>query len=244
MIGIVVGFASQRTLGNFVAGLMIALLAAAAARRQGQGEGHRGVVEEIGLTYTFIRTPDGVTARDPEREAGLGYHRERLDQEPRRKIAEITVQVPLEPISTQAVELVEQAIPDAEVFVAALDGSATLTVRALADDEPACRTARARAAAADGARRCAPARCRRMTGAVRRALTSAWQPPQSTAAAERPRLRRASASPRQAVPREGEERRRLNGVLGLGIAVGVLVLVGLSLRRRRTRSARTARSRR
>ena len=47
------------------------------------------------------------------------------------------MQVPLSQDLRQAVSLVERAVPSAEVFVSALNGSATLTVRALADDEPA-----------------------------------------------------------------------------------------------------------
>ena len=57
VLGLIVGFASQQVLGNFIAGLVIALTqpvasATASLRRRD------GTVEEIGMTYTFIRTPD------------------------------------------------------------------------------------------------------------------------------------------------------------------------------------------
>src|ERR671932_935689 len=55
VLGIVVGFASQRTLGNFIAGLLIALTQPFRLGDEVVVEGSRGVVEEIGLTYTFIR---------------------------------------------------------------------------------------------------------------------------------------------------------------------------------------------
>src|SRR2546423_15217892 len=59
VVGIVVGFASQRTLGNFVAGLLIAFTQPV---RLGDGvviESTEGTVEEIGLIYTFVRTENG-----------------------------------------------------------------------------------------------------------------------------------------------------------------------------------------
>src|SRR5437867_11549562 len=58
VIGIVVGFASQRTIGNFVAGLLIALTQPLRLGDRVEVGGTPGVVEEIGLTYTFIRTDD------------------------------------------------------------------------------------------------------------------------------------------------------------------------------------------
>src|SRR4029077_1001643 len=58
VIGIIVGFASQRTLGNFVAGLLIAFTQPLRLGDRVEIEGTNGIVEEIGLTYTFIRTED------------------------------------------------------------------------------------------------------------------------------------------------------------------------------------------
>jgi len=136
VIGIIVGFASQRTLGNFVAGLLIAISQPLRLGDKVQVKGTWGIVEEIGLTYTFIRTSDGSRFVIPN---------ESLASEPilnssirnRAQHAEITVQVPLGQDLRKAIALVEHAVPEAEVFVSALNGSATLTVRALADDEPA-----------------------------------------------------------------------------------------------------------
>ena len=58
VIGIVVGFAAQRTIGNFIAGLLIAFAQPIRLGDYVETEGHTGVVEEIGLTYTFIRVAD------------------------------------------------------------------------------------------------------------------------------------------------------------------------------------------
>src|SRR6266480_5687683 len=59
VLGIVIGFASQRTIGNFVAGLLIAVTQPIRLGDRVEIENTRGTVEEIGLTYTFIRTEDG-----------------------------------------------------------------------------------------------------------------------------------------------------------------------------------------
>src|ERR671934_52395 len=64
VLGIVVGFASQRTLGNFVAGLLIAFTQPLRLGDDVEVEGTRGVVEEIGLIYTFVRTDNDRPASD------------------------------------------------------------------------------------------------------------------------------------------------------------------------------------
>src|SRR3954463_12448831 len=56
VLALVIGFASQRTIGNVVAGVLIAVSQPLRLGDEGEGEGARGVVEEIGLTYTWIRT--------------------------------------------------------------------------------------------------------------------------------------------------------------------------------------------
>jgi small conductance mechanosensitive channel len=59
VLGIVVGFASQRTLGNFVAGLLIAFTQPLRLGDAVVIEDTAGTVEEIGLIYTFVRTENG-----------------------------------------------------------------------------------------------------------------------------------------------------------------------------------------
>src|SRR5256712_4623170 len=59
VLGIVVGFASQRTLGNFVAGLLIAFTQPLRLGDDVVVEDTEGIVEEIGLIYTFVRTDNG-----------------------------------------------------------------------------------------------------------------------------------------------------------------------------------------
>src|SRR5256712_13207297 len=59
VLGIVIGFASQRTIGNFVAGLLIAFTQPLRLGDDVVIEDTEGVVEEIGLIYTFVRTENG-----------------------------------------------------------------------------------------------------------------------------------------------------------------------------------------
>src|SRR2546423_12939377 len=56
VIGIGVGVAAQRTVGNFVAGLLIAFTQPLRLGDEIELDGARGVVEEIGLIYTLVRT--------------------------------------------------------------------------------------------------------------------------------------------------------------------------------------------
>src|SRR5206468_5105952 len=59
VLGIIVGFASQRTLGNFVAGLLIAFTQPLRLGDTVTIESTEGTVEEIGLIYTFVRVENG-----------------------------------------------------------------------------------------------------------------------------------------------------------------------------------------
>ena len=56
VLALVIGFASQRTIGNFVAGILIAISQPLRIGDEVEVQGTRGVVEEIGLSYTWIRT--------------------------------------------------------------------------------------------------------------------------------------------------------------------------------------------
>src|SRR6266542_2821252 len=58
IIGLVVGLAAQRPLANFVAGVVIAFTQPLRLGDRVTVDDVEGIVEEIGLTYTFIRTAD------------------------------------------------------------------------------------------------------------------------------------------------------------------------------------------
>src|SRR5437016_7946429 len=56
VLGLIVGFASQQVLSNFMAGLVIGLTQPVRLGDRVNYGGVEGTVEEIGMTYTFIRT--------------------------------------------------------------------------------------------------------------------------------------------------------------------------------------------
>src|SRR5215213_9993862 len=136
VLGIVVGFASQRTLGNFVAGLLIAFTQPVRLGDIVVVEGTTGVVEEIGLIYTFVHTEDGDRLVIPNEKLASDTIRNSTIRS-REKVAEITVQVPLGRDVGAVMDRLRGLAPDADVFVSDLAGDATVVVRARAEDESA-----------------------------------------------------------------------------------------------------------
>jgi small-conductance mechanosensitive channel len=126
VIGLVIGFASQRTIGNVVAGLLIAVSQPLRLGDEVEVEGTQGVVEEIGLTYTWIRT------RDNDR---LVVPNEKLASETIRnstiRSAETFAEASIEVPSANLQSTVNALGGDGDdVYVTALAGDkATVTVR-------------------------------------------------------------------------------------------------------------------
>lgn len=138
VIGLVVGFAAQRTLGNFVAGLMIAFTQPLRLGDWIEVDGEEGAVEEIGLMYTFIRAPDNTRVVIPNEKLASDTIRNSTIRSP-AKFAQVTVQVPP---TTDLGSLVEALRPEApgardEVFVSSIEGSPTLTLRVWTESEAA-----------------------------------------------------------------------------------------------------------
>src|ERR1044071_9561547 len=136
VVGIVVGFASQRTLGNFVAGLLIAFTQPLRLGDVVVIEDAEGVLEEIGLIYTFVRTENGDRRVIPNEKLASDTIRNSTIRS-REKVAEISVQVPLGRDVGAVVDRLRGLRDGADVFVSDLAGNATVIVRAKAEDEPA-----------------------------------------------------------------------------------------------------------
>jgi small conductance mechanosensitive channel len=135
VVGIVIGFASQRTIGNFVAGLLIAFTQPIRLGDRVELENTIGTVEEIGLTYTFIRTEEGSRLVIPnEKLASDTIVNSTIVS--REKVAEISLQVPLDTDLRAAVEALQDVVVTErapEIVVTSLNGTATIVVRAAAD---------------------------------------------------------------------------------------------------------------
>jgi small-conductance mechanosensitive channel len=138
ILGLIIGFASQRTLGNFVAGLMIAMTQPLRLGDWVAVGGVEGSVEEIGLMYTFIRTEDNARLVIPNEKLASDTITNSTIRSP-AKYAEVSVQVPLTSDLRQLVEDLREEVPGDrdEVFVSSLNGSPTLTIRAWTESEAA-----------------------------------------------------------------------------------------------------------
>jgi small-conductance mechanosensitive channel len=137
VLGVIIGFASQRTLGNFVAGLLIAISQPVRLGDRVTYGGEDGVIEEIGLTYTLIRTRDDARLVVPNEKLVSDTIRNASIRS-RGTFAEITVQVPLSADLRAVADALREEIAgerDGAVVVSALDATATVTIRAAANDE-------------------------------------------------------------------------------------------------------------
>ena len=139
VLGLVIGFASQRTIGNFVAGLMIAFTQPIRLGDEVEVGGVAGTVEEIGLTYTFIRTADNARLVIPNEKLASDTILNSSIRS-REKLAEVSVQVPLSNDLAAVVEALRReasAEREAQVDVTDIAGNATIVVRAWAPDAAA-----------------------------------------------------------------------------------------------------------
>jgi small conductance mechanosensitive channel len=136
VVGLVIGFAAQRPLANFVAGVVIAFTQPLRLGDLVRVDDVEGVVEEIGLTYTFIRTPEN---------GRLVIPNEKLASDTilnftivsREKLAQVSIQVPLDQDLDAVVDQLKTETagdPRADVLVTGLNGTATITVRSWAPD--------------------------------------------------------------------------------------------------------------
>lgn len=137
VLGVIIGFASQQTLGNFIAGLLIAMAQPVRIGDRVSYSGEDGTVEEIGLTYTFIRTldrrrlvvPNNKLASDTIINSSIRS---------RETFAEVSVPVPLTADVDAAVDALRKDVAeerDADVYLSGIDGTATVIMRAAAPDE-------------------------------------------------------------------------------------------------------------
>ena len=131
ILGLILGLAAQKTLANFVAGILIAV---AQPFRLGDlitVDNQSGRVEEIGLTYTFIRLGDGARLVVPNDTLASDTIRNSTIRSV-NTVAEIKVQVPLAQNVAAAVDALREETAQydgAQVVLSGLEGNATLMVR-------------------------------------------------------------------------------------------------------------------
>jgi small-conductance mechanosensitive channel len=136
IVGLVIGLAAQRPLANFVAGVVIAFTQPLRLGDLVTVDNVEGTVEEIGLTYTFIRTADNARLVIPNEKLASDAIRNATIRS-REQLAEVTLQVPLDKDLDRVVELLRSETADeprSDVLVTSLNGGATVTLRTWASD--------------------------------------------------------------------------------------------------------------
>jgi small conductance mechanosensitive channel len=135
ILGLVVGFAARSTLANGIAGLLIAFSQPVRLGDRIEVDDEAGTVEEIGLSYTFIRTVDNARLVIPNEKLASDTIRN-LTIVSREQLAEVAVQVPLDKDLGAAVEALrsETAPDEVDVLVTGLEGAATVSLRAWVPD--------------------------------------------------------------------------------------------------------------
>jgi small-conductance mechanosensitive channel len=127
IIGLVIGFAAQRTIGNLVAGISIAITQPLRLGDLVEVQGERGVVEEIGLTYTWLRLATGERFVVPNEKLASDTIKNATIRG-RESLAEVTLQVPAGPGLRDTLETLRR--DGDEVLVSDLQtDKATVTVR-------------------------------------------------------------------------------------------------------------------
>lgn len=136
VLGIVIGFAARQTLANGIAGIQLAIVQPFRIGDVIEWEGSRGEVEDITLTYTYVRLPD---------KRRLVIPNERVASGPifNYSIGELQVdaQVRVWVGSTEAVKAIEvlrQGVPGSTVEVSQIDRDKTELVvsrAAFAEDQ-------------------------------------------------------------------------------------------------------------
>lgn len=125
VIGLVIGFASQRTIGNVVAGILIAVSQPLRLGDEVEVQGTQGVVEEIGLTYTWIRTRDNDRLVVPNEKLASDTIRNSTIRSS-ETLAEATLQVPAKGLRATVASLEAEG----EVYVTDVSAdTATVVVR-------------------------------------------------------------------------------------------------------------------
>jgi small-conductance mechanosensitive channel len=139
VLTLITGFAAQRTLGNVVAGLMIAFTQPIRIGDAVTVADAEGTIEEIALTHTILRAPDNTRVIVPNERLVSDTIRNATIVS-RETLAQITVQVPLDTDLQGVLDVIRKQGEDGrepEVFVSGLDGSATIAIRAWAPNDAA-----------------------------------------------------------------------------------------------------------
>ena len=126
VLGLVVGFAARQTLANMVAGVLIAISQPIRIGDLITFQGETGTVEDIRLTYTYVRTGDGRRIIIPNEQLAQSSVQNYTIVDPRMRV-EASVWVPRDVDPIRALSVL-RGDEDLEVSIAEIDKDAVRIV--------------------------------------------------------------------------------------------------------------------
>ena len=120
VLGLIVGFAARQTLANGIAGILLAITQPIRIGDLVTFEEQSGVVEDMKLTYTYIRLDDGRRLIVPNERLAQSSVVNHTILDPRVQV-EVSVWLPLDADLDTAMELIRNEPDGVEVSVAEVD---------------------------------------------------------------------------------------------------------------------------
>jgi small-conductance mechanosensitive channel len=120
VLGLVVGFAARQTLANGIAGILLAITQPIRIGDLVQFEGETGVVEDVRLTYTYLRAEDNRRIIIPNERLASSTIENFTIMEPRVEV-EVTIGLPLDADPARALEALSE-VGESEVSAVEKDG--------------------------------------------------------------------------------------------------------------------------
>jgi small-conductance mechanosensitive channel len=126
VLGLVVGFAARQTLANGVAGILLAITQPIRIVDLVTFEGQTGIVEDVRLTYTYVKTDDGRRIIIPNERLAQNTVENHTIVDPRVRV-EASVWIPREVDAIRALSVL-RGEQDVDVSIAEIDKDAVRLV--------------------------------------------------------------------------------------------------------------------
>ena len=120
VLGLVVGFAARQTLANLIAGILIAITQPIRIGDLVQFEGNMGVVEDVRLTYTYVRAEDNRRIIVPNERLASSTTENFTIVDPQLEV-EVTIGLPLDADPNRALEALDD-LGEVEISAVEKDG--------------------------------------------------------------------------------------------------------------------------
>jgi small-conductance mechanosensitive channel len=115
ILGLILGFAARQTLANGIAGILLAITQPIRVGDLVTFQGETGTVEDVRLTYTYVRADDGRRIIIPNEQLASGTVVNHTIVDPRVRVS-VDIWIPIDADATQAASLLSEE-PDVDVSV-------------------------------------------------------------------------------------------------------------------------------